>query len=75
VQRKDSNIPGPRTEIKNIGSVRGVANAIASEISRQLSLVQSGKRIISETRSYDANSKSTVPMRDKEEKQVKYSNK
>ncbi|KAF4528977.1 hypothetical protein B566_EDAN017355 [Ephemera danica] len=60
---------GPRTEIKNIGSVRGVANAIASEIARQLAVVTAGGTVVSETRAYDAASKSTVSMRDKEERQ------
>uniref|UniRef100_A0A1B0DI52 Aspartyl/Glutamyl-tRNA(Gln) amidotransferase subunit B/E catalytic domain-containing protein n=1 Tax=Phlebotomus papatasi TaxID=29031 RepID=A0A1B0DI52_PHLPP len=57
---------GTRTEIKNIGSVRGVANAIAYEISRQIDIIEDGGKIHNETRSWDASSKTTVAMRDKE---------
>ncbi|XP_050681451.1 glutamyl-tRNA(Gln) amidotransferase subunit B, mitochondrial isoform X1 [Leptidea sinapis] len=55
-----------RTEIKNIGSIRGVANAVRHEIDRQRSVLQNGGKIINETRSWDAIAKVTVPMRDKE---------
>lgn len=57
---------GIRTEIKNIGSVRGVAQAIAYEIERQILVKNSGGKIINETRQWDAISKTTIPMRDKE---------
>nr|XP_026494235.1 glutamyl-tRNA(Gln) amidotransferase subunit B, mitochondrial [Vanessa tameamea] len=55
-----------RTEIKNIGSVRGVAGAIRHEIERQRSILEDGGRIVNETRSWDATAKITIPMRDKE---------
>ncbi|CAK1584493.1 unnamed protein product [Parnassius mnemosyne] len=55
-----------RTEIKNIGSIRGVAAAIRHEIERQRSLLEYGGKIINETRSWDAVNKVTVAMRDKE---------
>lgn len=57
---------GTRTEIKNIGSVRGVAGAIKYEIKRQLALLEHGGMVHNETRSWDAVNKQTVPMRDKE---------
>lgn len=57
---------GVRTEIKNIGSVRGVAQAIEYEIQRQKTVKNSGGEIINETRQWDANSKTTIAMRDKE---------
>ncbi|CAG9123595.1 unnamed protein product [Plutella xylostella] len=57
---------GTRTEIKNIGSVRGVASAIRYEIDRQRALLQDGGVVSQETRSWDAVEKVTVPMRDKE---------
>ncbi|KAL3275695.1 hypothetical protein HHI36_020445 [Cryptolaemus montrouzieri] len=60
---------GTRTEIKNIGSFRGVASAVKYEIERQIKLKEKGYQIINETRAWDANTKSTVAMRDKEEKQ------
>lgn len=57
---------GVRTEIKNIGSVRGVAQAIEYEIQRQIAVKKEGGEIINETRQWDANSKTTIAMRDKE---------
>lgn len=57
---------GVRTEVKNIGSVRGVANAVDYEIQRQIDLIESGGVVHNETRSWDAMSKKTVVMRDKE---------
>lgn len=72
--RVDANVsirrPGDplstRTEIKNIGSVRGVAGAIRHEIERQQTILNNGGRIINETRAWDATNKVTIPMRDKE---------
>lgn len=61
---------GTRTEVKNIGSIRGVSDAISFEIARQISLVNSGGTVHNETRSWDAVNKRTVPMRDKEVQQV-----
>lgn len=67
---KEATPLGTRTEIKNIGSVRAVANAIDYEIKRQINVLESGHEIVNETRSWDAENSQTVPMRDKEEKQV-----
>ena len=69
VRKFNSQTLGVRTEVKNINSVRGVVNAIESEIDRQIELLENGGEIINETRSYDGNLKRSVPMRDKEVKQ------
>lgn len=69
---KASEPLGIRTEIKNIGSVRGVAGAVAYEIKRQIKLKEAGKPVLNETRAWDAVTKSTVAMRDKEVQQVCY---
>lgn len=63
---KENEPYGTRTEIKNIGSVRGVAQAIEYEIQRQKTVKSEGGIIINETRQWDAVSKTTIPMRDKE---------
>lgn len=63
---------GVRTEIKNIGSVRAVAAAIKYEISRQISILEAGNEIFNETRAWDAVNKTTIPMREKEDKEVIY---
>ncbi|KPJ05747.1 Aspartyl/glutamyl-tRNA(Asn/Gln) amidotransferase subunit B [Papilio xuthus] len=55
-----------RTEIKNIGSIRGVAGAVRHEIERQRTILDNGGHIINETRSWDATNKVTIAMRDKE---------
>ncbi|ALC47430.1 CG5463, partial [Drosophila busckii] len=57
---------GVRTEVKNIGSVRSISQAITFEINRQLELVAEGGVITNETRSWDAEHRCTVAMRDKE---------
>ncbi|CAO1432685.1 unnamed protein product [Diamesa serratosioi] len=63
---KENEPLGTRTEVKNIGSVRGVAQAIAFEIERQIAVKNKGGTVINETRQWDATSKTTIPMRDKE---------
>lgn len=60
---------GVRTEVKNIGSVRAVAHAVEYEIDRHVKILEAGGVIVNETRAWDADSRQTVPMRDKEEKQ------
>ncbi|XP_020817461.1 glutamyl-tRNA(Gln) amidotransferase subunit B, mitochondrial [Drosophila serrata] len=57
---------GVRTEVKNIGSVRSISQAITYEINRQLETVADGGVITNETRSWDAENRRTVAMRDKE---------
>ena len=63
---KENEPLGTRTEVKNIGSVRGVAQAIAFEIERQIAVKDKGGIVVNETRQWDATSKTTIPMRDKE---------
>ncbi|XP_017860696.1 PREDICTED: glutamyl-tRNA(Gln) amidotransferase subunit B, mitochondrial [Drosophila arizonae] len=57
---------GVRTEVKNIGSVRSISQAISYEINRQLELVADGGVVTNETRSWDADKRRTIAMRDKE---------
>jgi aspartyl-tRNA(Asn)/glutamyl-tRNA(Gln) amidotransferase subunit B len=63
---KENEPLGIRTEVKNIGSIRAVAQAIAFEIDRQIKVKDKGGEIVNETRMWDAQTKATVPMRDKE---------
>lgn len=58
---------GTRAEIKNINSFRFVEKAINHEIERQIDLIESGGRVVQETRLYDANKDETRSMRGKEE--------
>lgn len=66
---KEGTLFGTRTEVKNIGSIRNVANAVNYEISRQLKIIKSGGKVINETLGWDAIKNQTVVMRDKEETQ------
>lgn len=64
---KGSTELGTRTETKNINSFRFVRDAILYEIDRQADELRAGNTIVQETRLYDPQSKSTSPMRSKEE--------
>lgn len=63
---KENEPLGIRTEVKNIGSIRGVAQAVNFEIQRQIEVKNKGGKIVNETRAWDATTRTTIPMRDKE---------
>ncbi len=58
---------GTRAEIKNINSFKFVEKAINHEIERQIEVIESGGKVVQETRLYDANKDETRSMRSKEE--------
>lgn len=58
---------GTRAEIKNINSFRFVERAIEYEVSRQIEVIESGRKVIQETRLYDSVKDETRSMRSKEE--------
>ena len=58
---------GTRTELKNINSFRFVQKAIDFEIQRQIDVIESGGRIVQETRLWNSTEERTVSMRSKEE--------
>jgi aspartyl-tRNA(Asn)/glutamyl-tRNA(Gln) amidotransferase subunit B len=58
---------GTKTEIKNVNSFRFIREALEYEIDRQIELVESGARIVQETRLYNAAEGRTYSMRSKEE--------
>jgi aspartyl-tRNA(Asn)/glutamyl-tRNA(Gln) amidotransferase subunit B len=58
---------GTRTEIKNMNSFKAVQRAIQSEIDRQIELIESGERVVQQTRLWDEKGQTTHPMRSKEE--------
>lgn len=66
VMRKDATQYGTRVEIKNINSFNFVKAAIEYEIDRQIALILSGGKVERETRTYDPQTGTTLPMRDKE---------
>jgi aspartyl-tRNA(Asn)/glutamyl-tRNA(Gln) amidotransferase subunit B len=58
---------GTRAEIKNINSFRFVERAINYEVERQIELLESGGKVVQETRLYDPDKGETRSMRSKEE--------
>ncbi len=58
---------GTKVEVKNMNSTRNVKRAIEFEIDRQIALVEAGKEVSHETRSFNAANNTTVSMRHKEE--------
>lgn len=50
--------------------MRAVAAAIQYEINRHISILEVGDKMFNETRAWDAVNKKTVPMREKEDKEV-----
>ncbi len=60
---------GTRTEMKNLNSFRAIARAIEGERERQIDLLESGEKVIQETRRWDDNRGVSKAMRSKEDAQ------
>ncbi|GAC1572935.1 MAG: Asp-tRNA(Asn)/Glu-tRNA(Gln) amidotransferase subunit GatB [Candidatus Elarobacter sp.] len=58
---------GTKAEIKNMNSFRSARRAIESEIARQIRVVESGGRVIQETRGWDESAGTTHSQRSKEQ--------
>ena len=58
---------GTRTELKNINSFRFLEKALNYELDRQIDVLESGGKVVQETRLYDADRDETRSMRSKEE--------
>lgn len=67
VMLKGSSVFGKKVEVKNMNSFRNVQRAIDFEIKRQIDLIEAGKKIAGETRSFDAVKDLTFSMRSKED--------
>lgn len=65
----DHNKWGTRTETKNLNSFRSVEKAIEFEIERQIEVLESGGKIVQETRGWDDAKQRTFTQRTKEEAQ------
>src|SRR5258706_3323975 len=65
--RKPGGPLGTRCEIKNLNSIRFVAQAIEYEAARQIELIEDGGTVSQETRLYDSDRGVTRTMRSKEE--------
>ena len=60
---------GTRTETKNLNSLRSVRRAIEAEIARQTELLESGGKVVQETRHFDDATGTGYGMRSKEDAQ------
>lgn len=60
---------GTRTEMKNLNSFKAISRAIENEKTRQIDLIESGEKVIQETRRWDDNKEYSYPMRSKEDAQ------
>jgi aspartyl-tRNA(Asn)/glutamyl-tRNA(Gln) amidotransferase subunit B len=65
--RKPGDALGTRTETKNVNSVRFVMQTIEIEAKRQVEVIESGGRIVQETRLFDPDKGETRSMRSKED--------
>ncbi|KAL8692795.1 MAG: hypothetical protein Q9224_003889 [Gallowayella concinna] len=68
VRRTDQGqvVLGQRTEIKNLSSIKAVEDAIVAERNRQISVLEAGGFITSETRGWTLGTTDTVKLRGKE---------
>jgi aspartyl-tRNA(Asn)/glutamyl-tRNA(Gln) amidotransferase subunit B len=69
IASKGSTEWGTRTETKNVNSLKSVEQAVRYEIERQAAVLDSGGRVIQETRHFDEAAGITTPGRSKEEAQ------
>ncbi len=60
---------GTRTEMKNLNSFKAIARAIEAEKERQIDIIESGGKVVQETRRWDDNKEYSYAMRSKEDAQ------
>ncbi|MBU0686321.1 MAG: Asp-tRNA(Asn)/Glu-tRNA(Gln) amidotransferase subunit GatB [Candidatus Margulisbacteria bacterium] len=58
---------GTRTELKNVNSTKALKDGLTAEVERQIEALESGEKIIQETRHYDEKTGKTIALRSKEE--------
>ena len=67
VRLADAEKLGTKAELKNMNSFKFVKEAIDYEIQRQIDLIESGGKVVQETRLFDSSKGITASMRSKEE--------
>lgn len=63
IREKGTEAFGTKVEIKNINSISYIQKAIDFEVARQAKILESGGKVLQETRRYDDAKKETLPMR------------
>lgn len=66
---KEGEPLGTRTEIKNMNSLSFMEKALSYEYARQCDVLESGEKVVQETRRYNEGSQTTESMRSKEDAQ------
>ena len=69
VAKKGASELGKRAEVKNLNSFRSVERAAEYEFRRQVDLLESGGRVIQETRGWNDDTQTTTSQRSKEDAQ------
>jgi aspartyl-tRNA(Asn)/glutamyl-tRNA(Gln) amidotransferase subunit B len=67
VRKKGETTLGTKVEVKNLNSIRNVKRAIEHEAKRLIDIVESGEKVIQQTRSFDAGNGTTFALRTKED--------
>lgn len=69
VAKKGATELGKRAEVKNLNSFRSVERAAEYEFKRQVDLLESGERVVQETRGWNDDTQTTSSQRSKEDAQ------
>jgi aspartyl-tRNA(Asn)/glutamyl-tRNA(Gln) amidotransferase subunit B len=67
VRKKGETKLGTKVEVKNLNSIRNVKRAIEFEAKRLIDIIESGEKVIQQTRSFDAGNGTTFALRTKED--------
>ena len=67
VRKKGDTQLGTKVEVKNLNSIRNVRRAVEFESRRMSEMLEQREKIIQQTRSFDADTGTTFPIRDKED--------
>jgi aspartyl-tRNA(Asn)/glutamyl-tRNA(Gln) amidotransferase subunit B len=67
VRKKGEKELGTKCELKNINSFKFIVDATEHELERQITILEAGGKVRSETRLWDSKERTTIMMRSKEE--------